>query len=202
MLSVLKSMNRMEKRHSPHLSLAHAYWKELLCAGGIAIDATCGNGHDTMILAELLLTYPESLLFGLDIQQSALNKTSALLQSAIPASHFARVSLHQLCHGNIDRLPLPASPRLIVYNLGYLPGGDKTITTQTPTTLQSLQKAADLLAPHGAISVTCYPGHLEGEKEESAILNWARQLPHAKWQICHHRWVNRQASPSLFWIYC
>jgi hypothetical protein len=187
-------------KYSPHLSLAHGYWKALLRAGDIAIDATCGNGHDTAILAQLLLPNPNSLLYGLDVQQSALDKTSLLIRQSIPESHTARVSLYQRCHSEIDRIPLPFPPRLIVYNLGYLPGGDKSITTLTGTTLQSLQKAIFLLAPGGAISVTCYPGHPEGKKEEIAILNWAELLPHAKWQVCHHRWINRSSSPSLLWI--
>ena len=158
------------KKHSPHLFLAHAYWKEHLQPGDIAIDATCGNGHDTLMLAQILLPDPASLLFALDLQQNAIDQTFSLLKRSIPLSHFTRVSLEQRCHCAIDRLPLPIPPRLIVYNLGYLPGGDKTITTQTATTLQSLQKAIHLLAPGGAISVTCYPGHPEGEKEEKAII--------------------------------
>lgn len=185
---------------SPHLCLAHAYWKEHLSAGDLAIDATCGNGHDTLRLAQLLLACPESLIFGLDIQQSALDNTASLLKNSLPPSFLTRVLLHLLNHANIDQLPLPFPPRLIVYNLGYLPGGDKTITTQTPTTLQSLHRAIQLLAPDGAISATLYPGHPEGEKEEKEILNWAGQLPAAKWRVCHHRWINRALSPSLLWI--
>lgn len=182
----------MEK-HSPHLSLAHAYWQEHLRAEDTAIDATCGNGHDTAWLAGHLAS---GLTIGLDLQQCAIDKTASHLRSG----SVGRVALYRMCHADIDRIPLPSPPRLIVYNLGYLPGGDKTIVTQTATTLQSLEKAIHLLAPDGAISATCYPGHPEGEMEEKAILRWAGQLPYAKWQVCHHRWINRAASPSLLWI--
>jgi hypothetical protein len=186
--------------HSAHIILAHTYWKEHLRPGDVAIDATCGNGRDTLMLAQILLECPDSLLIGLDIQPAALEKTALLLKKSLPDSYLSRVLLHRLCHAQIDSIPLPIQPRLIVYNLGYLPGSDKTITTQTPTTLQSLQKGALLLASDGAISITCYPGHPEGEKEELEILAWTQLLNPAKWLVCHHRWVNRSASPSLFWI--
>ena len=187
-------------KHSPHISLAHAYWKNHLRNGDTVIDATCGNGRDTLVLAQMILSDPDSMLFGLDIQQSAIDQTTNILKNSIPGSHFDRVSLQNLCHSEIDQLPLPSAPRLIVYNFGYLPGGDKTITTQTPTSLQSLQKAANLLAPGGAISATCYPGHPEGEEEEREIVKWAERLAYTKWQVCHHRWINRTAAPSLLWI--
>jgi len=188
------------QKHSPHLFIAHGYWKKHLEPGDIAIDATCGKGNDTLMLAQILLSTQSGQIFGLDLQQSAIDQTAALLKNNLPDSHFTRISLKLLCHSEIDQLELPASPRLIVYNLGYLPGGDKTITTRTATTLQSLQKALNLIAPDGAISVTCYPGHKEGEHEEKELITWAEKLSSAQWQICHHRWINRRASPSLLWI--
>lgn len=185
---------------SPHLLLAHAYWKEHLRPGDIAIDATCGNGYDTAALAEILLPHSNSLLIGLDVQQEALDQTTKLLKNSFPESYLSRVLLNRRCHADLASLPLPVAPRLIVYNLGYLPGGNKSITTQTPTTLQSLKSAMKLLAHDGALSITCYPGHEEGSREETSILEWAKQLPANSWQVCHHRWINREAAPSLYWI--
>jgi len=187
-------------KHSPHLSLAHAYWKEILQNGGIAIDATCGNGHDTVQIAQLLLSNSDSWIYALDVQQCALDSASNLFIHSLPELRRMRISLHKICHSELDRLPLRAAPRLIVYNLGYLPGGDKTLTTQTATTLLSLEKAELLLAPGGAISATCYPGHPEGDKEEKAVIEWAEQLSCSKWQVCHHKWISRKAAPSLLWI--
>ncbi|MBF8262368.1 MAG: putative rRNA methylase [Parachlamydiales bacterium] len=188
------------ERYSPHLSLAHAYWKNHLRPGDTAIDATCGNGHDMLVLAQILLEDPSSLLIGLDIQSAALANTSSLLERSIPASHMARVLLQRHSHADLAQIPLPNPVRLIVYNLGYLPGADKKITTQTETTLSSLKIAASLLAQDGALSITCYPGHEEGAREETAILDWAKQLAPNRWQICHHCWINRKASPTFFWI--
>lgn len=185
---------------TPHLSLAHAYWKSHLREGDLAIDATSGNGHDSCLLAKILLQHPESLLIGFDIQAVALEQTERLLRQSIPEEHLARVLFHRRCHSEIDQVPLPHPPSLIVYNLGYLPGADKNVTTQTSSTMASIQKAARLLGDKGALSITCYPGHPEGAREEEAILVWAESLPSEKWLVCHHRWLNRSAAPSLLWI--
>ncbi len=185
---------------SPHIGLAHTYWKCHLKPGDLAIDATCGNGHDTYQLAKLLLVHPESLLIGFDIQSAALEKTEKLLKQSVPEEHLARVLFQRRCHSEIDQIPLPYSPALIVYNLGYLPGADKKLTTQTTSTLASIHKASLLIGQTGALSITCYPGHAEGRLEEEALLLWAQELPSSQWNVCHHRWLNRANAPSLFWI--
>ncbi len=179
----------MEKIFSPHLTLAKAYWKGFLRPADVAIDATCGNGHDTLFLSEFCS------VIGLDIQNQAIQNTEALLEQ-----HQRRAVLHRLSHAQIDELPLPHPPRLIVYNLGYLPGGDKSITTNTSSTLKSVKKGLELLAHDGALSITCYPGHDEGQKEEKALEEWAAGLPSNRWSVCHHKWLNRPRSPSLLWI--
>jgi len=139
--------------------LAKKYWQEHLNKGDLAIDATCGNGHDTLFLSKLCT------VIGLDIQTQAIQNTEALLES-----HGVTAVLERIDHQNIDSIPLPLAPRLIVYNLGYLPGGDKSVTTLTKTTLISLEKALHLLADDGAISIVCYPGHEEGKLEEEELL--------------------------------
>jgi hypothetical protein len=179
----------MEKTRSPHLSLAQKYWKGLLKIDDLAIDATCGNGHDTLFLSELCT------VVGLDIQMIAIQNTEILL-----AKHQRKALLYQISHEAIDTLPLPCPPKLVVYNLGYLPKGDKTITTKSETTLESLIKSFNILPKGGALSVTCYPGHEEGFREEKMIVEWARYLPRDKSSVCYHQWINRPNSPSLLWI--
>lgn len=192
--------SRKSMASSPHLALAHAYWRSHLKPGDLAIDATCGNGHDTHALAKLLLSHPESLLIGLDIQSSALQKTEQLLKQSIPEEHLKKALFQRRCHSEIDQVPIPHPPSLIVYNLGYLPGGDKSVTTQTASTMASIQKAIRLIGERGALSITCYPGHPEGKREEEELLLWAESLPYDKWRVCHHRWLNRKQAPSLLWI--
>jgi len=174
---------------SPHLGLAKNYWKGLLKKGDLVIDATCGNGHDTLYLAGICS------VIGLDIQDRAIRNTEILLKK-----HQKKGALYRLSHTDIDTLLLPHAPRLIVYNLGYLPQGDKSITTRTETTLESVTKGLKLVAPTGALSITCYPGHEEGQREEKALEEWAATLPSHQWSVCYHKWINRPRSPSFIWI--
>jgi len=184
-----------------HIDLAQSYWSKLVKSGDIVIDATCGNGHDTLLLARLALTADSGYLYGFDIQKEAIDSTRENLQSQLSLPLLERVFLHQRSHSNlVDALPSGCRPKLIVYNLGYLPGGDKAMTTMLDTTLQSIQQAQALIANGGAISITCYPGHLEGLQEESALMEIVCQLPAATWSCCHHRWLNRKNAPSLLLI--
>jgi hypothetical protein len=174
----------MEK---PHLHLAKSYWKDHLKPQDLAIDATCGNGHDTLYLSSLCE------VIGLDIQQKALENTKNLLEQ-----NGKRATLLHLPHEKIDTLKV--EPSLIVYNLGYLPRGDKSITTKVASTLESVRKGLALLKKGGALCITCYPGHEEGEKEESALMQWLKTLSSKEFLICHHRWLNREKAPSLIWL--
>ena len=165
-----------------HLQLSKWYWKNHLKEGDVAIDATCGNGHDTLFLANLGL----SALFSLDIQPVDIKDLNT--------------NFLQMSHEDLSLVPTSKPPRLIVYNLGYLPGGDKSITTKTETTLASIQSAMDILAKDGAISITCYPGHEEGMRETKAVLDLVSKLPPKVWAVTHHLRPNRPTSPSLLWI--
>jgi hypothetical protein len=182
---------------SSHLDLAHAYWSRLLQAGDTAIDATCGNGHDTLKLAALLSG--KGTVIGIDIQPQALAKTHQLLTSKLTPEELSQVTLYEQSHVQFPHLDT-ASVRLIVYNLGYLPRSDKTIKTQESSTLQSVRAALELIVPGGAVSITCYPGHPEGKEEQTALLGFVSSLSPRQWNICHHQWANSPLSPSLLLI--
>ncbi len=172
----------------PHLELAHDLWRSRVLPGDLAIDATLGNGHDALFLSEL-----GCKVVGMDIQEAALAKAKERIGED-------KIELHLRSHAEIGSLILPKKPKLIVYNLGYLPGGNKEITTVTESTLSSAQDSLDLLNCTGALSITCYPGHDEGLKEEEALIKWASQLDPKQWSVCHYRWLNRLRAPSLLWI--
>lgn len=183
-----------------HLDLAHGYWSKLLVKDDIVIDATCGNGHDTLVLCKLLQHVDGGILHAIDLQPIAIKNTQALLQTAFHGSIPTFVSFHQHCHSRFPEALTEASVKLIIYNLGYLPGGDKTATSQQDTTLTSVSEALKLLVSGGCVSITCYPGHPEGAREEAALLEFAQSLPPQAWSCCHHRWLNRKQSPSLLLI--
>lgn len=185
---------------SPHLTLSKTYWAAHLKPGDIAIDATCGNGHDTLFLGQYLLSDPDSAIFAFDVQPEAVQSTELLLKKHLSHDHLERVLLHRRSHLDLCAIPYPYSPRLIVFNLGYLPGGNKKITTQTETTLESIKMGTQILADDGALSITCYPGHEEGAREEKALLAFVETLPSSHWVISYHRWISRPNSPTFLWI--
>ena len=169
----------------PHLEQAYGYWKELLKPTDTVIDATCGNGHDTLRLAELV---PEGHVYAIDVQEDAI------------ANSRLRVSYPHVTYLHQSHTVLPkTSFKLIVYNLGYLPGGNKHLTTQSDTTLQSVQLAQEQLEVGGALSITCYPRHAEGEIEEKSLQRWFGQLDPQSWKVVYNFWKDK--CPTLFFIY-
>lgn len=181
-----------------HIGLAHYFWKKHLKKGNTAVDATCGTGNDTLVLAEACLGQNAGAVYGIDIQKDAINTTSALLEENLHPDQYARVNLLHSSHA-----PLPPeiiSFDLIVYNLGYLPGSNRVIKTLSTTTITSLESALDRLSPRGMASVMLYPGHHEGLLEAQTILNWSSALPKELYSLSHHYRPNNAKSPSLLII--
>jgi len=173
-----------------HLDLAHFYWEKVLQSGDTVIDATCGNGKDTLRMARSC----QGTVYAIDLQPNAIECTKQLLH----AHGFAQ-NIHYIqgCHSRFPETIAPGSVKLIVYNLGYLPGGNKNLTTTTKTTLESLNNALPLLKEGALLSITCYPGHAEGEIEADHVLKWASSLDPCQWSCCLHRWLNRRKAPCL-----
>ncbi len=182
------------------IELAHLYWQEILAPGDIAVDATCGNGHDTLFLSKLMLKDGLGKVITMDIQAAAIAKSKELMAKELSTDALQRV---YFIHGSHETFPpdlKEGSVKLVAYNLGYLPGGDKNLTTKTHTTLSSIEAAQKLIVPGGIISITCYPGHPEGALEEVALLHYVETLPSHLWNCCHQRWLNRVKAPSLLII--
>ncbi|MFZ0566112.1 MAG: class I SAM-dependent methyltransferase [Chlamydiales bacterium] len=183
----------MSFQTKPHIDLARLYWQKWVSPGDKVIDATVGNGHDTLFLAKLLKG--KGKLIGYDIQPQAIAQTKKRLES-LSENERSIVSLHLMSHSQFSE----SGVKLIVYNLGYLPGGDKSITTLAETSLDSLKAALPILAPSGKISMTCYPGHPEGKREEAALFDYLKTLSSHEWDVGYHQWLNRSLFPSLFLI--
>lgn len=153
---------------------AHSALSEILANSDLAIDATVGNGHDTLFLAEEV--GKEGTVYGFDIQESALDTAHRRLQEAGLAGN---VSLYHAGHEAMA-VVLPESlagqVKAVMFNLGYLPGGDKGRTTGINTTLAALEQARSFLAPGGAVSVLAYTGHPGGREEAEAVKAWAAAL--------------------------
>lgn len=180
-----------------HLDLAHSHWEKIVKPGDTVIDATCGNGQDTLILCQLALEKGQGFVYAVDIQEKAINHTRNFLIKHLCEENQKCISYQLGCHSIFPNEIPKESVTLIAYNLGYLPGCNKRLTTMTDSTLRSLKQALKLIRRGGAISITCYPGHHEGFNEQEAILNFIKTLSPSEWSCCQHVWLNRLKSPSL-----
>ncbi len=143
--------------------MAHDLVARRLLPGAAAIDATVGNGHDTLFLARCV--GPSGRVEGFDIQPEAIAATR-LATSGLP-----QVRLHCLGHEAMGRI-LTVPVEAILFNLGYLPSGDRGVVTRRDTTLPALDAALDLLSGSGLLSVVVYPGHPGGREEADAVEEW------------------------------
>ena len=152
--------------------LLHTLLRERIAPGDLVIDATAGNGHDTLFLAETVGSAGK--VIAIDIQEEAISATQKRLSEA---NLLGRVSLHCGSHADLRGIAGGASPSAIVFNLGYLPGGDHSVITRTEGTLAALASAVDILGPGGALAVICYPGHAGGDEESVAVADFISSIP-------------------------
>lgn len=159
--------------------------------GARAIDATMGNGHDTKWLCELAGS--EGHVYAFDIQLQAVESTADRLRSANLSDRAELIHAGHQLMGEYVHEPVDA----IVFNLGWLPSGDKTVTTLTRTTLEAVEAASKLLSPGGIMTICVYPGHDEGTREKHAVTEWASRLPHNVFDVMLKQYLNQPNQPPL-----
>lgn len=177
------------------LSIAHDWVRSAVRPGGRVADATAGNGRDTLFLAELV--GEEGMVYAFDIQPGAVDATR---RAAETAELLDRVALHACSHARLPEF-VPRGLEAVMFNLGYLPGGDRNITTTIEETLPALDAAFELLGPGGIMTVMCYPGHDGGRDECAAVeLVWSK-LPISKGLVVILRSLNGAAdAPFLMGV--
>ncbi len=187
-------MNHPDARFPPRpTALAQDLLRPWIMEGDTAIDATAGNGHDTVFLAELVGESGKVLAF--DIQQAALMSTRERVSAAGLAG---RVTFLNESHANMANHAGGASVKAVMFNLGYLPGDNHEITTHTDETLTALKITVDLLVPGGLLSVVCYPGHDAGAGEASAVETWMTSLATEGFHIARYGALGtRKPAPFL-----
>lgn len=163
------------------------------------VDATCGNGNDTLALLKMVADETaRGRVYGMDIQDSAIESTSSFLKMSVDDDHQGLVKLFPICHSRMEEIvPKDAPVRLVAFNLGYLPGGDKTVITVPRTTELALQAASRILSSGGLISVLVYIGHPGGRDELDVVESFASNLPVDTWATCKLQMVNRPIAPVL-----
>lgn len=172
------------------LLMAREYITGCLGAGELAVDATAGNGHDTLFLAHLVGETGKVLSF--DIQKEALSKTRALLET----EHLAhRVQLIHCSHEFLTDYVNGRQIGALMFNLGYLPGGDHGIVTQPGTTTRGMEAGLSKLKEGGILTAVLYSGHPGGLEEKRAVLSYAASLERKRYNVLHYEIINRTGFP-------
>lgn len=174
------------------LHLSHEYARAVVRPGDRVVDATCGNGGDTVFLAELV--GPEGLVEGFDIQAEAIRKTRDRLEQAGLAE---RCHLHLASH---DRMADFVDPGVscVLFNLGYLPGGDHAVGTRPATTLPAIARALELVRIGGAVLICLYYGGDSGFDEHAAVLDYIRSIPVRDFAVQKIELANAANCPPIF----
>jgi tRNA A58 N-methylase Trm61 len=168
--------------------LAHLLIHRFVRPGDHVIDATCGNGHDTLLLAELAGS--SGRVWAFDIQQEALEATAARLAETghldvVVLVHSGHEHMAEQCRGPV---------KAVVFNLGYLPGGDRTVITRPESTCAGVEQSLELLQPGGVVIITLYPGHEGGQQERTALETRLAHLPPAGFPVWRMGQINVPAT--------
>lgn len=151
----------------------------------VAVDMTVGNGFDSKNILEIL--QPEKL-YCFDIQQEALDNSKILLEK------YSNYELILENHKNFDKY-VKENIDFAIYNLGYLPKGDKYITTNAEDVEESLKKLLDKLNSKGIIFITFYIGHSAGQIESLEISKFIQKLNQKEYTILKFTFENQKNNP-------
>lgn len=177
------------------LPFARELLKKCIPAGGVAVDATAGNGHDTVFLAEL--TGENGMVYSFDIQKSAIEATEKRLKEKVSAKQVTLIqSGHETVH---EHLAAEHHNRIdgAIFNLGYLPGSDKTVVTVPETTIQAVKQLSEHTRPGGLIVIVVYHGHEKGREEKDELLGFVRSMPQETFHVLEYTFTNQRNNPPF-----
>lgn len=161
--------------------------------GDLVIDATCGNGNDTVLLSNAV--GPEGAVIAFDIQEKAVDATRKLLKEERIENTVVVNDSFTNMEEYVETDDEDECPQAVIFNLGYLSGGDKDITTKTEDTLDGISVALELIRTGGVVTCTLYSGHEEGAKEKEAVLAMAKALPQDKYHVVYMNMYNQPNDP-------
>ena len=189
---------RLCRRRTPDLT-AVKFVQDFLAARlqnpQLLVDATCGNGHDTLFLCSV--AGENGRVIGLDIQPQAAANTNALLA----ANGMAAIGRAECCdHRELLRFAPPGSADCVMFNFGWLPGAAHDVHSTADSTLPALQAGLDALKPGGVLAAVLYSGKVIGNAEKKAAAEFFRSLPLADYTvlICEFaNWADTAPLPCL-----
>ncbi len=176
--------------------------------GDFVVDCTMGNGYDTLSLSRLAgadgISENGGKVLAFDIQDAALDATRKYLKAnGIEDLKKAGIRLVKDSHANMRTYlsKVSEAPSAIVFNLGFMPGQDKSILTRKDSTMIAVKDAIELVKEDGIVAVTTYSGHPEGAEENEVIHEFFKSLPSKKYHVAYINMVNQKKSaPSVFLV--
>lgn len=162
--------------------------EQAVTTGDNVIDATAGNGHDTLFLAQLTGGFGK--VYAFDIQQDAVRATRDRVKE------FANIDVILDSHANIEQY-VKEEIGAAVFNLGYLPKGDHSIITKAETTVSAIEQCVHLLKENGLVVIAIYSGHAGGSEERDAVMEYVQQLPQTKYDVMKYQFINQHHSPPF-----
>lgn len=168
------------------LGLAHRFMAAHIRPGGFCIDATAGRGRDTLFLCRLV--GDAGRVLAVDIQQSAVEATRELL-AAEGMAHRAQVLC--TCHSRLGELAEPETVDGVMFNFGWLPGGDHSLFSQADTSVRAVEAALNLLRPGGVMSLCLYYGRENGTAERDAVLAYLQTVDNRRYTVIVGDFLNR-----------
>ncbi|MBR6633130.1 MAG: methyltransferase domain-containing protein [Clostridia bacterium] len=174
------------------VKLSHQHMKAHLNKGDTVVDATAGRGRDTLLLSQLV--GDGGKVYAFDIQEEAINSTKALLEEN------GRQNVTLILDSHHKMKDYVKSARAVVFNLGFLPGGDHSIFSHGETSIKAIESALDILEEDGFISVCVYHGGDTGFEERDTVLEYLERLDQKKYTVMLHSFHNRQGYPPLFLV--
>lgn len=173
------------------LQYAQQLLKDSIEEGDTVVDATAGNGHDTLFLAQLVGDHGQ--VYAFDVQKKAVDATlHRLLDHSLEHRALVLHKGHELVAHYVQK-PVAAA----IFNLGYLPGSDHDIITRPNTTIQAIEALLDLLKIGGIIVLVIYHGHEGGKEERDAVIDYVRTLPQKSVHVLQYQFLNQQNDPPF-----
>lgn len=175
------------------LNISKAIMDSVIDKDDYVIDATVGNGKDTLYMAKLVGN--RGKVYGFDIQKIAIERTKEKL---INEGLYRQVELINTGHEHMD-MYINEKVKLIVFNLGYLPGGNKNIITKPDTTIQAIKKSLNLLIDNGILLITSYIGHIGGIEEKNAVEEFLQKLDQKEYNVLQFKFINQINNPPILY---
>lgn len=162
-------------------------------------DATLGKGRDAIALARLV--GETGRVVGIDAKEAAVHEAKRLAEIELTAREREALDLRHGDHAALLHYVPKGQAKLVAFNLGYMPGSDKSVRTKPETTLPALEQAIEALAPGGLLSVLCYLGHDGGREESERVEGYLSDLPSSSYTSSALLSLNRADPPRLLYTF-